>query len=198
MAFKERVFSGMQPTGNLHLGNYLGAMLNWIELQKTHECIYCVVDMHAITVWQDPKELRAAIREVTAAYIACGPRPQELNSLQPEPGVRARRARLDLQLRRAARLAQPHDPVQGEGRQGQGERVRRALRLSQPDGGRHPRLSGDACAGRRRPEAAPGAGARHRPEVQQRLQDVRSRRRATPTASSSRSPSPSSPGRRRA
>jgi tryptophanyl-tRNA synthetase len=71
-AFHPRVFSGMQPTGNLHLGNYLGAMINWIRLQETHECIYCVVDMHAITVWQDPKELTRAIRDVTAAYLACG------------------------------------------------------------------------------------------------------------------------------
>ena len=71
-----RVFSGMQPTGNLHLGNYLGAMLNWIRLQDTHECIYCVVDMHAITVWQDPEELNRAIRDVTAAYIACGVDPK--------------------------------------------------------------------------------------------------------------------------
>ncbi len=72
MTLKERVFSGMQPTGSLHLGNYLGAMLQWIELQKTHECMYCVVDLHAITVWQDPQELRRAIRQVTAAYIAAG------------------------------------------------------------------------------------------------------------------------------
>ena len=71
-----RVFSGMQPTGNLHLGNYLGAMLNWIRLQDTHECIYCVVDMHAITTWQDPGELNRAIRDVTAAYIACGVDPR--------------------------------------------------------------------------------------------------------------------------
>ena len=71
-----RVFSGMQPTGNLHLGNYLGAMLNWIRLQDTHECIYCVVDMHAITTWQDPSELNRAIRDVTAAYIACGVDPR--------------------------------------------------------------------------------------------------------------------------
>ncbi len=55
-----RVFSGMQPTGNLHLGNYLGAMVNWVELQKSHECIFCVVDMHAITVWQDPAGAEAA------------------------------------------------------------------------------------------------------------------------------------------
>jgi tryptophanyl-tRNA synthetase len=72
MKLKERVFSGMQPTGSLHLGNYLGAMLQWIEMQKTHECIYCVVDMHAITVWQEPEELKSAIRQVTAAYIASG------------------------------------------------------------------------------------------------------------------------------
>jgi tryptophanyl-tRNA synthetase len=72
MQFKERVFSGMQPTGSLHLGNYLGAMVQWIEMQKTHDCIYCVVDMHAITVWQDPAELKSSIRTVTAAYIACG------------------------------------------------------------------------------------------------------------------------------
>jgi tryptophanyl-tRNA synthetase len=72
MRFPERVFSGMQPTGSLHLGNYLGAMVKWIEMQKTHECIYCVVDLHAITVWQDPAELRDAIRRVTAAYIAAG------------------------------------------------------------------------------------------------------------------------------
>ncbi len=67
-----RVFSGMQPTGNLHLGNYLGAMVRWVEMQKSHECLYCIVDMHAITLWQDPAELRQSIREVTAAYIASG------------------------------------------------------------------------------------------------------------------------------
>ncbi len=76
-AFKELVFSGVQPTGNLHLGNYLGAIVKFVELQKTHECIYCVVDMHAITVWQDPKELNKAIREVTAAFIACGIDPKK-------------------------------------------------------------------------------------------------------------------------
>ena len=75
--FVPRVFSGMQPTGNLHLGNYLGAMLNWIAMQDTHECIYCVVDLHAITVWQDPVELRKAILDVTAAYLACGLDPKK-------------------------------------------------------------------------------------------------------------------------
>jgi tryptophanyl-tRNA synthetase len=70
--FKPRVFSGVQPTGNLHLGNYLGAITKFVALQDTHDCIYCVVDLHAITVPQKPAELKASIREVTAAFIATG------------------------------------------------------------------------------------------------------------------------------
>jgi tryptophanyl-tRNA synthetase len=66
------VFSGIQPTGKLHLGNYLGAMKNWVRLQDSMPCIYCVVDMHAITVWQDPAELSSSTREVTAACLAVG------------------------------------------------------------------------------------------------------------------------------
>jgi tryptophanyl-tRNA synthetase len=73
----QRVFSGVQPTGNLHLGNYLGAITRFVELQKTHECIYCVVDLHAITVPQDPDGLTASIREVTAAFIAAGIDPEK-------------------------------------------------------------------------------------------------------------------------
>ena len=72
MDHKERVFSGVQPTGNLHLGNYLGAITKFVALQESHDCLYCVVDMHAITVWQDPAELTHNIREVTAAFIASG------------------------------------------------------------------------------------------------------------------------------
>jgi tryptophanyl-tRNA synthetase len=74
--FQPRVFSGMQPTGNLHLGNYLGALQRWVKMQETHDCVYCIVDLHAITqgvdVWGGPKALRQAIREVTAAYMAAG------------------------------------------------------------------------------------------------------------------------------
>jgi tryptophanyl-tRNA synthetase len=77
MTFKQRVFSGVQPTGNLHLGNYLGAIKRFVALQETYDCIYCVVDLHAITVWQDPAELPRAIREVTAAFIACGIDPKQ-------------------------------------------------------------------------------------------------------------------------
>jgi len=76
MAFQERVFSGVQPTGNLHLGNYLGAIKRFVELQNRYDCLYCVVDLHAITVWQDPAELPKATREVTAAFLACGIDPQ--------------------------------------------------------------------------------------------------------------------------
>jgi tryptophanyl-tRNA synthetase len=77
MAFKERVFSGVQPTGNLHLGNYLGAITKFVALQDNYDCIYCVVDMHAITVWQEPAELSRATREVTAAFLACGIDPKK-------------------------------------------------------------------------------------------------------------------------
>ena len=69
---RERVFSGVQPSGDLHLGNYLGAIVQFVELQKSHECLYCIVDLHAITVWQDPAALRGNIRATAAAYIACG------------------------------------------------------------------------------------------------------------------------------
>jgi tryptophanyl-tRNA synthetase len=72
MPFTPRVFSGIQPSGDLHLGNYLGAIRRFVPLQETHETIYCVVDMHAITVWQEPEILRRRTYEVAAAYIAAG------------------------------------------------------------------------------------------------------------------------------
>ncbi|HEX3884461.1 MAG TPA: tryptophan--tRNA ligase [Stellaceae bacterium] len=71
-----RIFSGIQPTGNLHLGNYLGAIRNWVALQHDYECIFCIVDLHALTLPQDPDELRKSTREVTAAYIAAGIDPE--------------------------------------------------------------------------------------------------------------------------
>ena len=69
---KKLVFSGVQPTGNLHLGNYLGALKNFVNLQSQEECIYCVVDLHAITVFQDPKELKNNILETVAGFLAAG------------------------------------------------------------------------------------------------------------------------------
>ena len=76
---RKKIFSGVQPTGNLHLGNYLGAIKNFAELQneKENECIFCVVDLHAITVKQNPKELKKNIRETVATFIACGINPAQ-------------------------------------------------------------------------------------------------------------------------
>ena len=67
-----RIFSGVQPTGNLHLGNYLGAIKNWVKMQDDFDCIYCIVDLHAITVPQNPVELTSNTREVTAGLVAAG------------------------------------------------------------------------------------------------------------------------------
>ena len=71
-AHQGRILSGIQPTGNLHLGNYLGAIRNWVALQRDFDCLFCIVDLHAITVWQDPKELMHSTREVAAGMIAAG------------------------------------------------------------------------------------------------------------------------------
>jgi len=74
---RTRVFSGMQPTGNLHIGNYLGALKNWVRIQHDYECIFCIVDLHAVTVFQDPAELRAKINEIAALYLAAGIDPKD-------------------------------------------------------------------------------------------------------------------------
>ncbi|MFV2091491.1 MAG: tryptophan--tRNA ligase [Hyphomicrobiales bacterium] len=76
MNFPPRVFSGIQPSGALHLGNYLGAIKRFVELQASHECIFCVVDLHAITQWQEPSALARRTREVTAGFLASGIDPQ--------------------------------------------------------------------------------------------------------------------------
>ena len=77
MKLKARVFSGVQPTGQLHIGNYLGALKNWAEIQGGYESIFCIVDLHAITAYQDPKELTAKIRETAALFIAAGIDPEQ-------------------------------------------------------------------------------------------------------------------------
>jgi tryptophanyl-tRNA synthetase len=85
---KPLVFSGMQPTGNIHLGNYLGAIKNWIPMQREKPCIFCVVDMHSLTVWVDPKELRDNTRMIAAAYVAGGIDPK-LAPIFPQSAVSA-------------------------------------------------------------------------------------------------------------
>ena len=69
---RTRVFSGMQPTGNLHIGNFLGALKNWVRIQHEYQCIFCIVDLHAVTAFQDPAQLRAKIAEIAAIYLAAG------------------------------------------------------------------------------------------------------------------------------
>lgn len=74
---KSRVFSGVQPSGNLHIGNYLGALANWVKIQYDYESIFCIVDLHAITVYQEPAELKRKIRETAALFLACGIDPKQ-------------------------------------------------------------------------------------------------------------------------
>src|ERR1044071_827114 len=85
---KTRVFSGMQPSGNLHIGNYLGALKNWVRIQHDYECIFCIVDLHAITVYQQPAELRAKIEEIAALYLAAGIDPK-VSSIMVQSAVPA-------------------------------------------------------------------------------------------------------------
>ena len=74
---KKVVFSGVQPTGALHLGNYLGAIKNFVHLQEEHDCLYCIVDLHAITVWQNPDDLKSNILDVASIYLAAGINPEK-------------------------------------------------------------------------------------------------------------------------
>src|SRR5579871_647768 len=74
---KARVFSGMQPSGDLHIGNYLGALKNWVRVQAEYKCIFCIVDLHAVTVYQNPAELRAKILELAGLYLAAGIDPKQ-------------------------------------------------------------------------------------------------------------------------
>jgi tryptophanyl-tRNA synthetase len=85
---KTRVFSGMQPTGNLHIGNYLGALKNWVRIQQDYDCIFCIVDLHAVTVYQDPADLRAKIAEIAALYLAAGIDPK-VSSIMVQSAVPA-------------------------------------------------------------------------------------------------------------
>src|SRR4028119_1438150 len=85
MQDRRRVFSGIQPSGRSHLGTYLGALKNWVATQDDHDCFFCIVDLHALTVPQDPKVLRANVREMAALYIAAGLDPERAVTLRPRP-----------------------------------------------------------------------------------------------------------------
>ena len=85
---KARVFSGVQPSGNLHIGNYLGALGNWVKIQYDYESIFCIVDLHAVTVFQPPAELRAKIEEIAALFLAAGIDPKH-SSIMVQSAVAA-------------------------------------------------------------------------------------------------------------
>ena len=93
---KQVIFSGIQPTGTFTLGNYLGAIKNWVKLQDEYDCIYSIVDLHALTVRQEPAQLRRRTLEAFALILACGIDPE--HHLHPEPCAHPRRAFLAAQL----------------------------------------------------------------------------------------------------
>ena len=163
---KGRIFSGIQPSGKLHLGNHLGAIRNWVRLQGEYEAIYCIVDLHAITVPQEPAELRAKTYEVAAGFLAAGSIPSTTRS-----SCRATPAHAQLAwifncvtpLGWLNRMTQFKDKGQEPGR-----RARGSLCLSGAQG-RHPGVPRHPRAGRRGPEAASRAVARHRRRVQSRI-----------------------------
>ena len=111
---KTRVFSGMQPTGNLHIGNYLGALKNWVRIQHDYECIFCIVDLHAITVFQDPAAAARQDRRDRGPLSGRRHRSQSLRHHGAIGRARARRAGLDADLRHARGLAGAHDAVQSQ------------------------------------------------------------------------------------
>ncbi len=85
-----RVFSGIQPTGKLHIGNYLGAIKSWITLQEKGECVFCIVDLHALTSPYETKDLQDLILEKAIVYLAAGINPEKINNVCPVPGSRTR------------------------------------------------------------------------------------------------------------
>ena len=167
-----RIFSGIQPTGRKHLGNYIGAIRQYVDGQDRvadGESIYCIVDLHAISVAYDPAELRERVYDTTAILVAAGLDPGALHPLPPVRRPRAHRAHLAALGGHRPRRPQPDDPVQGEVGEAARAGLGRALPLSGPAGGRRARLQGRRGAGRRRPAPARRADARDRPALQRAL-----------------------------
>ena len=123
----QRIFSGIQPSGIPTLGNYLGAIRNWVALQRDHECLYCVVDLHAITDVAGPGGAGDGDAGDGGGPDRLRHRPGGAHPVPPVGGPRPRAAGLDLHLRRADGLAEPDDAVQGQGGQGPGEGLDRAV-----------------------------------------------------------------------
>ena len=153
MEQKKRIFSGMQPSGVITLGNYLGALKNWTKLQDEYDCLYCIVDMHAITVRQDPVKLRKQAKDLLVQYLAVG--------LDPEKNII---------------YYQSHVPQHAElawilncyTYMGELNRMR-SVYLSLFDGGGYSAVSDGSGSCWGRPETAPGADERYRAAVQRHI-----------------------------
>ena len=165
----QRVFSGIQPSGIAHLGNYLGAIRNWVALQDGHDCIYCVVDLHAITEWQDPAALTRQTREMAAMLLACGIDPRK-HILFLQSSVRAH-AQLAWIFNCVARLGWLNRMTQFKDKAGKNRENASAGLYVYPNLMAADILAYHATrrAGGRGPAPAPGTRQRHRAEVQPRL-----------------------------
>lgn len=108
---KPIVFSGAQPSGELTIGNYMGALRQWVNMQDDYHCIYCIVDQHAITVRQDAQKLRKATLDTLALYLACGIDPEKSTIFCSVPRTRTCAVRLGTELLYLLRRTEPHDPV---------------------------------------------------------------------------------------
>src|SRR5579883_1832268 len=162
---RERVFSGIQPSGTPHIGNYLGAIRHWVAEQDAYDNIFCVVNLHAITVPQDPDELRVNTRRLAAMLFACGIDP-ERSALFVQSQI-AEHAELTWILDCMTPMGWLNRMTQFKTKAGRTrDRQRGPLHVSGADGSRYLALSGRCRAGRRRSAPTCRAGARHRQQLQ--------------------------------
>ena len=169
MTKKGRVFSGARPTGRQHLGNYLGAIRNYVALQDDYECVYCVVDLHALTTLEDTDKLRSLDPRDGPRLAGGRDAARGDDHLRPVPRAPGDRAAHDPVDGHAAGLADPAADVQGKGAPASRQRQLWAGRLSGAHGRRHCALQGRHGAGGRGPGAPPGVHARDRAPLQPSL-----------------------------
>ena len=163
-----RIFSGIQPTGEKHLGNLIGGFRQYATTQEQGDAYFCIVDLHSITTDYDPADLHEPHARPLRDAHRDRARPRAVDGLRAEPRDGARRGGLAALGRHELRPVGPHDAVQGQVRP-PGLRLGGPLHLPGADGGRHPALPGRHRPDRRRPATAPRARARHRRAVQHPL-----------------------------
>ena len=164
---KKVMLSGIQPSGELHLGNYLGAIKNWGARADEFDCFYFMADMHTITVRPGGAPPPHSGAGGPVHRLRSGPGAQ--HNFCPVPRAPARGAGLGAGVLHHVRRAVPHDPVQGQIRQARRQHQRRPVYLPLPDGGGHPALPAGLCAGGGGSEAARGADPQRGPALQPRV-----------------------------